>query len=101
MRPVRAVVEALRLTFAREQLGEVEEAPPPGGKADGGGILRVLFLSREPLGEEPEEPPGGRTSLLRAIFARETLPLDPEPPSAPRRGRLAALFAPEKLDDSP
>jgi hypothetical protein len=100
MHPARAVLEALRLAFARDRLGSEE---PPAAARPRKGVLHVLLVSREPLGEEPEPPPPPREGrpLLRWIFGREDLPLDPEPPRAPRRGRLAALFAAEKLDDSP
>lgn len=96
MRLARAVVDALRLAFARDTLGH--EPPASAGPAPKG-VLHVLLVSREPLGEEPPAAPRAGRPLLRWIFGREELPLDPEPPRAARRSRLAALFAPEKLDD--
>lgn len=102
MRIARAIAEALRLAFAREELGR-EERPAPGGAAPAApGVLHVLFVSREPLGVEPEPPRDERRPVWRWLFGVDELPLDPEPaPGSPRRSRLAALLAPEKLDDSP
>jgi hypothetical protein len=99
MHLARAVMEALRLAFARDTLGH--EAPPAAATPAAKGVLHVLLVSREPLGEESAPPPREGRPLLRWIFGRETLPHDPEPPRAARRSRLAALFAPEKLDGSP
>ncbi len=102
MRFARAVLDALRLALARDELGR--EAPAVGAPAapPSPGVLHVLLVSREPLGSLPELPGAPHFSLLRSLFAREALPFEPEPPSAPRsRGRLAALFGLEKLDDSP
>ena len=99
IRFARAVLDALRLAFARDSLGH--EPPPAAGAPARRGVLHVLLVSREPLGEEPAAPPREGRPLLRWVFGHETLPLDPEPPRAARRSRLAALFAPEKLDDSP
>jgi hypothetical protein len=101
IRIARAIVEAVRLAFARDTLGR--EEPPGAGSAPAPapGVVHVLFVSREPLGHEPEPPPRNGRPLLRWIFGIEELPRDPEPPRGPpRRSRLAALLAPEKLDDS-
>ncbi len=98
MRLVRAVLEAVRLAFARDTLGE-EPAPQGAADAPPKGVVHVLLVSREPLGEEPEAPPREGRPILRWILGRQELPLDPEPPRAARRSRLGALFAPEKLDD--
>jgi hypothetical protein len=99
IRLARAVIEALRLAFARDTLGH--ESPAAAEAPVRKGVLHVLLVSREPLGTESAPPPRAGRPLLRWIFGREALPLDPAPPRPARRSRLAALFAPEKLDDSP
>jgi hypothetical protein len=120
---VRAAREIIRLTFARERLGEAQEVGP--ARREPRPFLRMLF-GIEPLPLDPPAPPRPpRTSLLGAALAPEPLPVDPEPPPAParprlglgallapeplpldpvvqaprRRSRLAALFAPESLED--
>jgi hypothetical protein len=88
IRFARAVLDAVRLAFARDSLGPEAPPPPPAPSGPKRGALRGILGSREPLGTEPEPPPRPERSALRAIFAREVLPLDPEPPARPRAPRI-------------
>jgi hypothetical protein len=126
-RIARAAIDIIRLTFAREKLGDAAGSPPgPARSASTRGRFLPMLFAIEPLASEPPAPPRprhpslvslvlGREALpvepersrraphlgLRALVAPEPLPLDPVPPPAPRRkGWLAALFAPESLEDS-
>jgi hypothetical protein len=97
-RIARVASEILRVTFAREPLGEAprsQAAAPARRRA-----LRMLFAV-EPLPLDPPAPPRPRRASLWSLLAPEPLPRDPVPPATRRRGRLAALFAPERLDDPP
>ena len=124
-RIARAAIDIIRLTFARERLGDAGGSVPAPARNSSRSFLAMLFAI-EPLAQEaaapararsfrpgalfaieplpvdpvpPPEPPRARLSL-RALLAPEPLPLDPVPPARPRRrGKLASLFAPESLDD--
>lgn len=120
----RAAIDIIRLTFAREKLGESAGAAPGPARTGRHRFLRMLLareplpldppaptrprraslaalLAPEPLPRDPEPPPGERHPrlTLRSLLAPEPLPLDPVSPAPRRPSRLAALFAPESLDD--
>jgi hypothetical protein len=124
-RIARAAIDIIRLTFARDRLGDAAgHGPEPAARAPRR-FLRVLLaleplpldppaparprrasllraaLAPEPLPEDPVPPaaPAHPRLGLRALLAPEPLPLDPVPPARRRPSRLAALFAPERLDD--
>jgi len=96
-RIARAAVELLRLTFARDALGEPPPNSAPAPRRVGSRLLRAVFAP-ETLPWDPPPPPQASRGILHWIFAPEQLPLDPEPPGPKRPSRFAALFAPEKLD---
>jgi hypothetical protein len=123
-RIARAAIDIIRLTFARERLGDVAGPGPETAARAPRRFLRMLLaieplpldppapaqrhrasllgavLGPERLAEEPVPPPAARPRLgLRALLAPEPLPLDPVSPARRRQSRLAALFAPERLDD--
>jgi hypothetical protein len=119
-RIARAAIDIIRLTFARERLGDAAGSAPVPARGSSH-FLRMLvaierlpedppapprprrapLLFRETLPVDPEPPPVARARrlTLRSLLARERLPLDPVPPARRRRNRLAALFAPESLDE--
>jgi hypothetical protein len=99
-RIARVATEVLRLTFARESLGDEAGSPTRKPRAPGR-FLRLLFAI-EPLPMDPPAASRRRATPLGGLFASEALPQDPAPPSRNKpRGLFHALFAPERLPQDP
>lgn len=95
---VRGAAGLLRVTFARETLGEAPDEPDRAGPRRAATFLRRVFAF-EPLPKDPV-PPSTSTarSVLSWIFRPEPLPVDPEPPRVRKAGVLGAIFFHERLD---
>ncbi len=98
-RIARGAIDLLKVTFARETLGE----PPAASDAPGRTatfLRRIFAFEHLPLDPVPPSTSRART-VLSWIFRPEPLPRDPEPPKVRRVGVLGAIFFHEKLAPPP
>jgi hypothetical protein len=95
-RIARRALDVLKLTFARETLGEPPAEAPRAGRASTF-LRRVFAFEQLPLDPVPPSTSAAR-SVLSWIFRPEPLPRDPEAPRVRKVGVLGAIFFHERLD---
>ncbi len=94
IRLMRALLEAVRLTFGRERL---EVAPPRPRGTRRSGAPRTSFTP-DALAFDPPAARRPRRGFARMLLAPEDLPFDPPVPRRPRSRWLHWLFMWESLD---